>query len=880
MDDNKFVILADLNGHVGSEAMGYEGIHGGWGYGTRNAEGERILEFALAMNMVICNTAFKKRESHLVTYRSGGSSSQIDYFLVRKSNRGLVKDTKVIPSEECVQQHKLLISDFRLRGGKTLGRKYVPRRRVWKLKEKRIKEAFYGELSICMEEQAAADSSVNEQYKALKGGLLKATDLVCGWTKGPPKHRVTWWWNEDVEAAIKEKRRLYKDYRKGGSRVEYEVAKRVAKREVYKAKSEAQRIWLDRLNGAEGRKEVFREAARVRKENRDIIGEQCVRNDSGRIVVDNEGLKEAWRAHYERLLNVEFEWDREGLAMVEPVLGPWPQIDEDTVRRALHKMKTGKAAGVSGLTSEMLNAAGDKGVVLMKDLINAIICECTIPDDWLRSIIVNVFKGKGDALDRGNYRGIKLLDQGMKVLERVLEGLIRDRVSIDGMQFGFMPGRGTTDAIFIVRQLQERFIERKKDLFFVFVDLEKAFDRVPREVIKWAMRKLGIEEWLVRVVMALYEGATTQVRVNGELSEEFPVNVGVHQGSVLSPLLFVMVLEAISRDFRIGLPWEALYADDLVLIAESREEVEEKLKRWKEGMEAKGLKINTNKTKVMISRAGGGSIIAEGEWPCSVCRKGVGRNSIMCKICGRWVHKRCSGIKGRLLGGMDFECAVCKGECVREREDRIDMLGESFDCVDEFCYLGDMISAGGGAGASSLARTGSGWKKFRELLPLLGSRGLSLRAKGQLYDACVRSAMVYGSETWAVKEGDICRLMRNEMKMVRWMCGVSLNDRREGVRITNEELRSRMGLECISEVVRRGRLRWYGHVERMDKDSWVSKVRSVNVEGSVGRGRPKKTWDEVVQADLRAKGLSREVAHDRAACRAANRGTRQTHASM
>ena len=107
-----------------------------------------------------------------------------------------------------------------------------------------------------------------------------------------------------------------------------------------------------------------------------------------------------------------------------------------------------------------------------------------------------------------------------------------------------------------------------------------------------------------------------------------------------------------------------------------------------------------------------------------------------------------------------------------------------------------------------------------------------------------------------------------------------MNDRWEGVRITNEELRSRMGLECISEVIRRGRLRWYGHVERMDKDSWVSKVRSVNVEGSVGRGRPKKTWDEVVQADLRAKGLSREVAHDRAAWRAANRGTRQTHASM
>merc|ERR1712035_140149 len=124
------------------------------------------------------------------------------------------------------------------------------------------------------------------------------------------------------------------------------------------------------------------------------------------------------------------------------------------------------------------------------------------------------------------------------------------------------------------------------------MDLEKAFDRVPREVVKWAMRKHGIEEWLVRVVMALYEGATTRVRVNRELSEEFPVNVGVHQGSVLSPLLFVMVLELLSQDFRTGLPWEILYVDDLVLVAESKEEAEEKLRRWKEGMEAKGLRVN------------------------------------------------------------------------------------------------------------------------------------------------------------------------------------------------------------------------------------------------------------------------------------------------
>ena len=120
-----------------------------------------------------------------------------------------------------------------------------------------------------------------------------------------------------------------------------------------------------------------------------------------------------------------------------------------------------------------------------------------IPSDWEDSFIINIYKGKGDTLERGNYRGLKLLDHVMKGMERVIEKIIRERISIDDMQFGFMPGRGTTDAIFILRQLQEKHLAKNKKLYFAFVDLEKAFDRVPRKVIWWAMRKLSIEEWIV-----------------------------------------------------------------------------------------------------------------------------------------------------------------------------------------------------------------------------------------------------------------------------------------------------------------------------------------------------------------------------------------------
>ena len=278
------------------------------------------------------------------------------------------------------------------------------------------------------------------------------------------------------------------------------------------------------------------------------------------------------------------------------------------------------------------------------------------------SSTVNSYKGKGDAIERGNYRGIKLLDHIMKVLERIVERFIREQVEINGMQFGFMPGRGTTDAIFMIRQLQEKYLAKHKKLYFAFVDLEKAFDRVPRDVLWWAMRKLGIDEWLIRIVQSMYANARSRVRVNGTFSNEFEVKVGVHQGSVLSPLLFLIVLEALSKEFRTGCPWELLYADDLVLIAESMAELTAKFETWKQAMESKGLRVNMKKTKVMVSERDSLAIQPSGKHPCSVCRKGVGRNSIHCESCNFWVHNKCSGIIGSLSAVLNYRCRVCTGE--------------------------------------------------------------------------------------------------------------------------------------------------------------------------------------------------------------------------
>ena len=126
---------------------------------------------------------------------------------------------------------------------------------------------------------------------------------------------------------------------------------------------------------------------------------------------------------------------------------------------------------------------------------------------------------------------------------------------------------------------------------------------------------------------------------------------------------------------------------------------------------------------------------------------------------------------------------------------------------------------------------------FKEFAELLARRGIPLRQKGKVYRSCVQSVMVYASETWAVRVEEEQRMVRNENVMLRWTCGVTLKDK-----VPTVELRRRLGIEGVVEVMRRGRLRWFGHVERKEVDDWVSACRNLEVVDSRGRGKPRITW--------------------------------------
>ena len=181
-------------------------------------------------------------------------------------------------------------------------------------------------------------------------------------------------------------------------------------------------------------------------------------------------------------------------------------------------------------------------------------------------------------------------------------------------------------------------------------------------------------------------------------------------------------------------------------------------------------------------------------------------------------------------------------------------LWDGVERVNGFCYLGDRLNASGGCESAVTARTRLGWVKFRECGELLCGRRFSLKIKGKIYRTCVRSAVLYGSETWCLKEEELAILRRTERAMVRAMCGVKLVERR-----STDELMDMLGLhETVDRMARASGVRWYGHVLRREDGNILKDALTFEVSGQRKRGRPKRTRRRQVEQDTKKIGLRLE----------------------
>ncbi|KAK3518545.1 hypothetical protein QTP70_001605 [Hemibagrus guttatus] len=379
------------------------------------------------------------------------------------------------------------------------------------------------------------------------------------------------------------------------NRQEYKELQRRVKREVSKANQKAYDELYTRLDTREGEKDLYRLARQMDRDGKDVQLVRVIKDRDGRVLTSEESVQRRWKEYFEELMNEENEREKrvEGVNSVEQKVD---KIRKDEVRKALKRMKSGKAVGPDDIPVEVWKCLGEAAVEFLASLFN-----------------------------------------------RVLE------------------------------------------------NLEKAYDRVPREELWYCMRKSGVAEKYVRVVQDMYERSRTVVRC-------------------------AVVMDQLSEEVRQESPWTMMFADDIVICSESREQVEENLERWRFALERRGMKVSGSKTEYM---------------------------------------------------------------CVNEREGSgtVRLQGEEVKKVQEFKYLGSTVQSNGECGKEVKKRVQAGWNGWRKVSGVLCDQKISARIKGKVYRTVVRPAMLYGLETVSLRKRQESELEVAELKMLRFSLGVTRLDR-------------------------------------------------------------------------------------------------------
>ena len=386
-----------------------------------------------------------------------------------------------------------------------------------------------------------------------------------------------------------------------------------------------------------------------------------------------------------------------------------------------------KAPGPDDITTEMLVAAGGRGVTEITNLANMMYGEARFPEQMYKYIFITIPKVKGTAKCE-KHRTISLMSHVTKLVLRVIMNRIRGRTlsEISEVQYGCMPYRGTRNAIFVLRRLVERMIEKQKDVYVCFFDYSKAFDTVKHEPLIQLLQSLDIDPQDVNLLANLYWNQQAAVRHNGEISESISIKQGVRQGCVGSQLLFVVYTEMIMRsiDDMEGIKMGGYvmnnlrYADDIVIIAESKNRLQQLMDTVVEESEAKGLFLNSAKSFTMVF------------W-----KSEVGHT---CKIT---VH------------------------------------GNTLEQVDRFVYLGSLFTPDG---ICEQDRTTE--NSHREIsIHIVGgklwkNRNINIILRCRFLKCYVWSILLYGSEAWTLSLKMLNKLEATEMWFLRRMQRISYTE--------------------------------------------------------------------------------------------------------
>ena len=443
-----------------------------------------------------------------------------------------------------------------------------------------------------------------------------------------------------------------------------------------------------------------------------------VKDKDRKVLTKEQDQLDRWAEHFRETSNrqdpdVEAAIEDMGF-QIEMTRG---NIRQQEIERAIRQTKGNRAPGEERVTADMLKADPATSAKSLKKLFNKVWEEEKVPEAWKIGIIVKLPK-RGDLSVCGNWRGINLLSVSGKIFCRVLLQRVRQSIekTLREEQAGFRSGRGCTDQIFVLRTIVEQSLEWNSSLYINYIDFEKAFDSIHHPSLWKILRAYGFPTKVINILRDMYADNQCCVRHERKQSEWFHVKTGIRQGCVISPVLFLVVIDWVMRRATEDQPRGLVrglttrledcdFADDIALLSHNQKSIQEKTDRVDWAARSVGLKIHPSKSKMM-------------------------------KLKNRSTTKT----------------------IVRNVE---------LEEVQDFKYLGSYISTDSNIEKEMSTRIGLAAQAFNRLQSIWKSTALQTKTKLKIYRSNVRSVLLYASETWRTNKRLESRLRGFEGRCLR-----------------------------------------------------------------------------------------------------------------
>ena len=820
-----------------------------------NPAGERFRTYLEVNGLTAATTYFKKNVYGTWTHPRSKRLHQIDHFITSKSDFCRLTDAgcskPLVDSDHLAIMCKLKIK------ARLKKRNPAPRQKLLKLDVTVLNDKSKS-AEFCNKVMEKFDNSAGDSdyYTRVSNSMMEAAKEVL---PAKPRAQPSWFVaaSEKLSKLIEERNNaMIVSFRYKTRSLTQRL--RSARKNLKVAVNEAKNAWikdkwnqLNKRHLLKGTANCWQALGEIKKglsKTAPAAVKMMTKDDKSKCVSAEEN-SEVFRAHFEKLFDREPDCTKD--------FDHFPQLNSNTeipdlpddkeIADACRSLKN-KAPGDSGLKPELWKAllTDSRTFHLLKSLVLDFWISEVPPKQWMMGLL-RILPKKGDLSLPGNYRGIMLLETAYKIVSILLLNRLRPIAeSLDHeQQCGFRPGRGCNDAVFTVKMAMKKRREHSKETWILFLDLVKAFDRVPRELLWQLLEKFGVPPKLVRLLKALHKDVIVKFEVEG-LEHEVNCTIGVKQGDILGPVLFIIFMAGVMSDWRKitdcpaivflskpdnvitgrrptakGTPFElndSEYADDTAVLFDSRQSAVEYCPLLVNHFRQYGMEIHTgdvrdpekkSKTEILFVAA-----------PLSTYKDPTTYDNVDLGVIP--------------LGG-----------------------GRFFPIVAQFCYLGCLLTRDCSDDADVQSRIDKAAGAFGSVRKeVFSNQNVCFGAKLLIYEGLILAILLYGSECWCLTEKLYHKLRLFHARCARSMCRVTRKHTWKH-RISTDKLLARVGLRTIESYINRRQLQWAGHVLRMPFERLPRKMLTCWVASPRPRGCPQFTYGRGLYKALRRANIEK-----------------------